>query len=174
MHNKRRFGGGSQASFFFFPSGYIMEFTTPSLIWFLAGIVLFLLEMALPGFILFFFGLGAWLTAAVSWFFPLSLNGQILVFIIASLISLLCLRSFVKSAFFGRAIPGEGDSALATPGAQAVVVAAIVPPAEGKVKYSGTSWRAIADERIEAGEITKIVSQDGLIMKVKRVDSGEV
>lgn len=151
-----------------------MELTTPSLIWFLAGIVLFLLEMALPGFILFFFGLGAWLTAAASWLFPLNLNGQILVFIIASLFSLLCLRSFVKKAFFGRATSEEGDSALVTPGAQAVVITAIVPPAEGKVKYSGTFWRAIADERIEAGEITSIVSQDGLLMKVKKINSVEI
>lgn len=31
-----------------------MELSTPTLLWFLAGIVLFLLEASVPGFVLFF------------------------------------------------------------------------------------------------------------------------
>lgn len=147
-----------------------MMLNTPSLLWFLAGIVLFLLEMSMPGFVLFFFGAGAWITALASWLLPLSLNGQILVFIVSSLLSLLTLRRFVQSVFAGDTESPGDDSALAAEGERVVVISDIVPPAEGKVKYSGTSWRAVSDAPIHAGEVAEIVSQDGLLMKVRRAD----
>jgi inner membrane protein len=43
------------------------------------------------------------------------------------------------------------------------------PPAEGRVKYSGTSWRAIAEEEIEEGEIVTIVCQKNLVLQVEKV-----
>ncbi|WP_228855329.1 NfeD family protein [Desulfomarina profundi] len=45
----------------------------------------------------------------------------------------------------------------------------IVPPAEGRIKYAGTFWRATADERIDEGEIISVVSQDGLVIHVEKV-----
>ena len=151
-----------------------MELGTPTLLWFLAGVVLFLLEMAMPGFVLFFFAAGAWLTAAASWLFPLSTNEQILIFIAASLVSLFVLRRFVKKVFEGGSDSGGRDSALAETGERVVVVSDISPPAEGKVKYSGTTWRARSTVHIEAGEIAEILEQDGLVMIVKRVEDSEL
>lgn len=147
-----------------------MVLNTPSLLWFLAGIVLLLLEMSVPGFVLFFFAAGAWITALSSWLFPLTLNGQILVFIVSSLISLFALRRLVKKVFTGRSGTEGEDSALAPAGERVVVVQDIIPPTEGKVKYSGTTWRAEADTPLHAGEIAEIVAQDGLRMKVRRAD----
>ena len=144
---------------------------TPGLLWFLAGIVLFLLELSMPGFVLFFFGAGAWITALASWLFKLSLAGQILVFIVSSLVSLFILRRYIRNVFTGSSDSRGDDSALALEGVRVVVVSDIVPPAEGKVKYSGTTWRAEADEVIEAGEVAEVVAQDGLLMKVRRVDA---
>lgn len=151
-----------------------MELNTPSLLWFLAGIVFFLLELSMPGFVLFFFAVGAWLTATLSWLYPLSLNSQILIFIVASLFSLLVLRRFVKKAFSGSVTGAGEDHVMAEPGVRVVVVGDIIPPGEGKVKYSGTTWRARADKKIEAGEIAEIVEQDGMVMIVKRVDAAEL
>ena len=37
----------------------------PELMWFILGLILFLLELVIPGFFIFFFGLGAWVTALV-------------------------------------------------------------------------------------------------------------
>lgn len=148
-----------------------MILSNPTLLWFLAGILLFFLELSVPSFILFFFGAGAWITALSSWLFPLSLNGQILVFILSSLVSLFALRRFVQKVFTGSSdSPGE-DDAMAPEGEHVVVVSDIVPPAEGKVKYSGTTWRAEADSPIYAGEVAEIVAQNGLRMKVRRSDA---
>jgi membrane protein implicated in regulation of membrane protease activity len=152
-----------------------MQFNTPSLLWFLTGVVLLLLELSMPGFVLFFFALGAWLTAGAAWFYDISLNTQILIFIVASVVSLLALRRFVKRAFGGgKTGDAREDHAQAEPGSRVVVVADIVPPQEGKIKYSGTTWRASAAERITAGEIAEIIEQEGLLMKVKRASEAEI
>lgn len=152
-----------------------MQLNTPGLLWFLAGVVLLLLELSMPSFVLFFFAIGAWLTAAAAWLYDVTLNTQILIFIVASLVSLLALRRFVKKAFGGGRVGDvKSDHPLAESGTRVVVVADIVPPSEGKIKYSGTTWRAKANENIEAGEIAEIIEQDGLLMTVRRVDDAEI
>lgn len=151
-----------------------MQLNTPALLWFLAGVVLFLLELSVPSFVLFFFALGAWVTAVASWLYPLSLNSQILLFIVASLLSLAALRRAMRRIFAGRKGDGRQDSVMAEAGTRVVVVADINPPAEGRVKYSGSTWRARAHERIEAGEIAEVVEQEGLLITVKRVEDGEL
>ncbi len=145
-----------------------MELTTDSLIWLTAGVLLLILEMVLPGFVLFFFGLGALITFLFTWLFPISLNQQLALFIVSSLVSLFTLRGFIKRTFLGGSTAEAGDNAIAKGGESVVVTKTIDPPMEGKIKYSGTFWRAIADEKIEEGEPATVVSQEGLIMRVKK------
>ena len=57
----------------------------PAVIWFLVGLGLLLLELVLPGLVILFFGVGAWVTALVCAFTDISLNWQILIFLVASL-----------------------------------------------------------------------------------------
>jgi len=144
----------------------------PALYWLIIGVLLFLLEMALPGFILFFFAAGALLTALLAWLTPISIAWQLGVFIGASLVCLFSLRDIIQRRFLSPS-PREGDtdedSVLAVPGDKGVVSATIAPPAEGRLKYSGTSWRATADERIEEGEIVAVVRQKGLVIHVEKV-----
>jgi membrane protein implicated in regulation of membrane protease activity len=144
-----------------------MTLTTAGLIWLLTGVVCFLLEMALPGFVIFFFGVGAWVTSIMCWLMPISLNTQLATFLVASLVSLLTLRPLIRKTFLVGAADG-GDDVIITAGDKAVVVEDIVPPAEGKVSYSGSLWRALADQKIEKGNTVTIVSQDGVCMKVTR------
>ena len=148
-----------------------MQLTTASLIWLLAGVLLFILEMVLPGFVLFFFALGAWITAITSWLLPLRLDAQLAVFLVASVATLLCLRGFIRKSFFASKSIKDQDNVLAATGRKAVVIAVIEPPAEGKISYSGSSWRATAEEKIEAGQIVSIVEQNGLIMRVRKNDT---
>lgn len=77
----------------------IYSLLSPVLIWFLLGIGFFVAELILPGFIMFFFGIGAWCVAAVLAMAGLSLNTQLSVFLVSSLISLFLLRSWLRSIF---------------------------------------------------------------------------
>lgn len=149
-----------------------METVDPALYWLIIGVMLFFLELALPGFILFFFGLGAMITAFVAWLFPVAISWQLALFIVASLVSLFTLRGMIQRRFFDSGAEEEEqdvDIATATPGDRGVVCMGIFPPAEGRIKYSGSFWRATADEKIEDGEIISVVRQDGLIIHVEKV-----
>ena len=146
----------------------------PELYWLIIGVMLFFLELALPGFILFFFGLGAIITAAVAWLTDIDIAWQLGLFIGASLLSLASLRRIIQERFFTEKKVEEGeeedkDVPLAVPGDKGVVSSTIDPPGEGRIKYSGTFWRATADEKIEEGEIISIVSQKDLVIHVEKV-----
>lgn len=145
----------------------------PALYWLIIGVMLFVLELVLPGFVLFFFAAGALLTALVAWLAPsTSIALQLGLFITASLLTLLSLRGSIQKRFFSSAPSKDGqdqDLQLAAPGDRGVVSVTIAPPAEGRIKYSGSSWRATADERIEEGEIIAVVRQKGLVIHVEKV-----
>ena len=64
------------------------------LLWFLVGLVLLLSELALPGFVIVFFGVGAWVTAVLVGFGLLpGFNAQLLVFLITSILALALFRN---------------------------------------------------------------------------------
>jgi membrane protein implicated in regulation of membrane protease activity len=139
--------------------------------------MLFFLEMAVPGFILFFFGLGAFVTALVAWLTPISIAWQLALFIVTSLSALWSLRDIIQKKFLapkGEDEEGEGgdedeDVTVPIAGEKGVVSMTIAPPAEGQVKYSGTFWRATADEEIEEGEIIAVVRRKGIVIHVEKV-----
>lgn len=146
----------------------------PGLYWLIIGVMLFFLELALPGFILFFFALGAIITALAAWLTPIDLAWQLGLFIVSSVGSLLGLRNIIQRRFLDSPeVEGEevdvDESVIALPGEKGVVTVTIAPPAEGQIKYSGSFWRATADEEIEEGEIISIVKQRDLIIHVEKV-----
>ncbi|PHR28717.1 MAG: hypothetical protein COA36_05305 [Desulfotalea sp.] len=151
-----------------------MSFIDPALWWLIIGVMLFFLELALPGFILFFFGLAAVITSFVSWLTPISVAWQLGLFIVSSVVSLFSLRDVLQKKMFKPKALEEGEEAdedvmFAVAGERAVVGVSIVPPAEGRINYSGTSWRATADSEIEEGEIIAIVRQSDLVIHVEKI-----
>ncbi len=142
-----------------------MILTTAGLMWLIMGVICFVLEMMLPGFVLFFFGIGSWITALSCWLFHVGLNTQLSIFIVSSLLTLFLLRRFIQKRFRGdESMEDEGVSVAI--GEKAVVLEDIIPPQEGKISYAGTQWRARAEEVIEEGKTVFIVGQKGAVMEV--------
>jgi len=78
-------------------------------------------------------------------------------------------KNFLKPKDVADGEEPDEDVMLAAPGDRAVVGVAIVPPAEGRINYSGTSWRATADEKIDEGEIVAVVHQENLVIQVEKI-----
>ncbi len=147
---------------------------SPTLAWFLAGIFFFAVELALPGFVLFFFGVGAWCTALVVYGTGLSLTGQLTVFLCATLASLVLLRRFLRNIFSGT-VRREHDSVSVVPqSATGIVTEDIVPPAKGQIRFGGSYWRATADEQISKGTVVEIIEQQDLLARVRPAQTEEV
>ena len=147
----------------------IKDFLRPEIIWFLTGLVLLILEFALPGLIIAFFGVGAWIVALVCLITDIELNTQLIIFIIASVLSLLCLRKWLKGIFLGHAVSKQNlkENLEEFIGQKAVVKEKIMPKSGGKVEFHGTNWLAQADEEIAEGAMVQIISKDNITLKVK-------
>lgn len=128
------------------------------LIWFVVGIALAFLELQLPGFVVLFFGLGAWVVATALLIFDLSLAQQILLFLVASVGSVFALRSYFVRIFRGQLGESDGDELDEFPHeARVPVTRKITPHADGRVLHRGTHWDATADEDIDEGEIVELI-----------------
>ncbi|MGB9697121.1 MAG: NfeD family protein [Ignavibacteria bacterium] len=142
------------------------------LAWFLIGIGFMLLEFIVPGFVIFFFGAGAWVVALVTALGVNNLNVQLLVFLVSSILLLVLLRTSVKKYFEGKVSKKDlGEELIeSVKGEKAVVVSDISPnKIGGKVEFHGTHWNAEADEEIKKGEVVEIMDRKNLVLKVKKI-----
>jgi membrane protein implicated in regulation of membrane protease activity len=141
-------------------------FKNPPVLWFVLGFVFFLLEFAVPGLILFFFAVGAWIIAVLSLFTDLSLNFQLLIFLGSSLLTLVLFRSWLKKVIWS----GKGSHELIEDeflGKIGEAESRISPGQNGKVYFKGTSWDASSDDVIEKGEKVTIIGNDSILLIVK-------
>ena len=142
------------------------SFLNNAVIWFGLGLALFLLEFLLPGFILFFFGLGAWIVAIATFFFDISINTQLIVFLVSSVLSVLLFRNWVKRRFgMGRTVASMLPDEFV--GKIAVAETMILPGKKGRVEFRGTEWDACSEEAISPGENVIITRIDSILLYVK-------
>lgn len=141
------------------------------LFWILLGLVMIGSEFLVPGFVLFFFGAGAIFTGVLSWIIPgveQSFAAQALIWIASSSISLGALRRYVKPVFSGSFLK-RSDEDRKPVGEHGTVIERIDPETEGRIRYQGTSWRAISyDETLEPDERVEIMRKDGMTFVVTR------
>jgi len=147
------------------------EWLRPELIWFFIGLVLLFAEMAIPGLIIAFFAFGAWVVAAVRLCTPLTLNQQLALFIMASVLSLALARSWLKNMFTGY-VSSRSDGSVDLGefiGQRAKVIEKITPKLPGRVEFHGTTWQAEAEAEIAEGTVVEIQQKDNLTLKVRPV-----
>ncbi len=131
----------------------------PELFWFFAGLVLFLLELVIPGFFIFFFGLGAWVTAMVCLIGEPGTNIQIIIFAVTSVLSLVALRKMIQRKFFDSKNNLSEDVEDEFTGKAGIVTALIGPDMKGKVEFKGTTWDAESKSEIKEGQRVTIINK---------------
>ena len=148
---------------------WIKDFMKPEFIWAMVGLILLLMEFMLPGLIIFFFGVGAWIVAATCFFVDISVNIQIIIFIVSSVVLLLALRKWLRSIFVGHTYSKQAGTQDINDlvGEKVTVTKTITPPQTGAVELHGVKWNAVAETAIEAGQLAEITGQDNLTLTVK-------
>lgn len=143
--------------------------TKPELIWFIIGLIFLILELILPGFVIFFFGVGAWITSLACMIANPGTNTQIIIFSLTSVLALIALRKLLKKKFFDSK---EGSSALFDDeftGSKAVAIIPFGKGIKGKVEFKGTSWPASSDQEIKAGDTVIIISKESINLIVEPI-----
>lgn len=145
-------------------------FSRPELFWFILGLVFFLAELVIPGFFIFFFGLGAWVAAITCLIWNPGINLQIVIFAIVSVISLIGLRRIIQRKFFYSRNDESNAVEDEFTGKEAVALVDFGSDKNGKVEFKGTTWKAESESDIKQGQTVIIVNKENfkLIVEPKK------
>ncbi len=147
----------------------IKEFMEPDIVWVILGLIMMFSEILIPGLVIFFFGIGALIVGGICHFIDISINMQIIIFLVSSGVLLLTLRLWLKKIFIGYSSAKQsGDKQIVDNiGERAVVTQTIDPPKKGKVEFRGSNWNAISQSVIEEGITVEITGQKNITLEVK-------
>lgn len=141
-------------------------FLQSHVIWFLIGLILILLELAVPGLVLVFFGVGAWIVAIVCLMFDISINTQLFIFLVSSVVSLALLRNYIRKKYMDRKNP-DGELEDEYIGQTATAITSFGKGQIGKVSFKGSNWEALSDYSIIEGQLLKITGYKSIRLTVE-------
>lgn len=139
--------------------------------WIVAGVGLLLCELAIPVFVLVWFGLSAILVGLLLTALPTSsLTAQLSLWLVLS-IGLIILWFKVFRSDQHKTRIGMSDISLY--GEIGLMVSAVAPFQKGEVRFQkpllgSESWTCIADQPIATGERVKVVQVEGSLLKVEK------
>lgn len=131
-------------------------------IWFIIGLILLLLEFVFPGLVLIFFGVGAWITSICAYLFDFSLDTQLIIFIISSLISLAALRKILTKKYMDVSNDEHNHLAEDFVGKEATALSSFKAGESGKVEFRGSNWEASSETDIQIGQTVIITGLNSI------------
>lgn len=141
-----------------------MELTNAE-VWAIVGVLMIAIEIFSITFFFLFFGVGALVTALLTWMGVIdSITVQFVVFGIVTAASLLIFRKQLKASF-----SKKGSSYNEFKGERAKVIIPILPNEEGKVFFRGADWIAYSEggEAIPENSNVIIKKADGIRLLVE-------
>lgn len=153
-----------------------MTTETITWLWLIAGLVLMISELAIPGLVVVFLGLAAVLIALARWFGLIdNLLDSFTYWFILTVVIILALRGLVARYF-------SGDVSVTRTSEDEEAVGRIVKVIEevgsdhdlGRVQFRGTTWKAKSEfGKAFPGQKVKIVGRDNLIWIVDPLENNE-
>jgi membrane protein implicated in regulation of membrane protease activity len=139
--------------------------------WAVGGIVLIVAELAVPAFVLIWFGLGALVVALAMAMLNLGMTAQLTLWLLVSLAMVIGWFKVFKPNMHKTRI-GMSDANVV--GEVGVLVHDVAPFTKGQVRFQkpilgSDVWECIADEAIKSGERVKVLDVEGSFLKVGRV-----
>ncbi|GBC61181.1 NfeD family protein [Desulfonema ishimotonii] len=142
----------------------------PTLIWFFIGLFCVIAEFALPGLIIFFFGIGAWIVSLLTWVTDISVFFQVSVFIVTSVSALITLRKKLN--------PLQPDHPDVTDDFKGKIVVVCEPVSKGKpgcVTFKGSRWKAetLSAQVLKEGQRVRILGHESIVLHVEPLEEEE-
>ncbi len=145
------------------------------LIWLATGLVIMGIEILVPGFVVFWFGAGAILTAVMVFFHIIPSDSAVLqwsFFFLSSLGFLALWHFYMKKHFRGKVNDDVRDPTITE--LRGRVTKAIVPGIPGQVELYSVfhgikSWQAESDEVLDENEEIRVVESRGIRLLVAKL-----
>lgn len=138
-------------------------------VWMAVAVICLISEMFTGGFYLACFSIGAFVASLSS--LVVGIYGQLVVFMVISIVSLFSVRKFALR-YFHRDEDRRLSNMDAVIGRTGTVSQAIVPGGYGRVAIDGDDWKAFSDNEdiLPVGTRVKIVARNSVIIKVTKID----
>ena len=140
-----------------------------TLFWLVLFVVLALFELVTVNLVSIWFSLGALITTFVSLVTD-NLMIHLAVFTISSILLLLLTKPFVKKMKKRDVIPTNLDMVIGKTG---VVTVKIEKDGIGEVKVLGKKWSAYSDKGVEENSKVKVLSINGVKLKVEEIKESD-
>jgi len=137
-------------------------------VWIIAGLVLTVLEMIVPGLVIIWFGIAGVVTGILAFFVPNQFV-QFSVFVVLSGLMVVFSQRIARRITHAEPELVGANRWVGTVGR---VIADIRPPEFGRVKVHGEEWRATATCEIPAGGTVRVVAVTGTHLAVESVKEG--
>ena len=140
--------------------------------WAVAGIVLILTELAVPAFVLVWFGLGALVVALLLLVLPqIGLTTQLSIWLVVS-VALVALWFKLFKPNMHKTRIGMSDANVI--GEIGMLTREVAPFLKGEVRFQkpmvgSDVWQCIADEAIAVGARVKVLAVEGSFLKVGKI-----
>lgn len=128
--------------------------------WLVFGLILIVAEMFVPTFFLLWFGVGALAVALVTYVFPLSLFGAMILWLIFSVICIILWFKLVQPTFTNRTKAGLGASTII--GETGMIVKSPSELNAGVVRFvtpkaGASEWACRSQTELKVGDRVRIV-----------------
>lgn len=139
-------------------------------VWAIIAVVCLILELFSGDFFILCFAIGA-AVSLVCALLGLGLTAQIIIFALASVLSVMFVRP-VALKWFHRNDPNRASNADALLGRQGRVSQTIEAGGNGRVAIDGDDWKAVSadGQTIARGATVRVVDRDSIILTVQKVD----
>ena len=135
--------------------------------WLIVSGICIIIESFTLGFFVFWFSIGA-LFALIASFFTTNILIQSTIFVISSSALLLFTKPLIKK--FVKTPASKPTNVYGIIGKEGIVLEDInTLNSTGKVNVNGELWSAIADTNIEKGSNVKVLSVNGVKLKVEKI-----
>ncbi len=146
-------------------------FNSPVVNWIIAGLMLSLLELIVPGVYLIWFGFAAFIVGVTVYFLPLEFTTQLIIFAIASGVFAVIGVAVYRYVFNKTQVPAEYKNLNNTAEqyvGQLVTIAEDAADNRTKVKIGDTYWLASCQKAFKKGDTAKVVGvKDSLILIIE-------
>jgi membrane protein implicated in regulation of membrane protease activity len=133
--------------------------------WLAIGLLLAAAEMAIPGVFLIWLAAAALITGALTWFLPIGLPVQIVIFAVLSIAAVFSGKRYLKSNPIEALDPKMNDRGARLVG-ETVVVTHAIDGGNGRVKQGDSEWLAKGPDA-EPGTKMRVAGHDGVVLLVE-------
>jgi len=140
----------------------------PHWAWFALGLLLAAAEMVAPGLFLIWLSGAALVTGALTWFLPIGLPLQVVIFAVLAIVAVFAGRRYLRGNPVGEADPKMNKRGARMQGE----VATVTQPIEaggGRVRFGDSEWIAHGPDA-PVGAHVRITGMDGTILLVEPIE----